>query len=190
MTNKPKKSDCCGAEIKLYGFAEDTVCTKCGKFCEEIVNEQVKCKYCYDKGFYTVADEGEIKKYPCKRCQPQKEVKEEKCRKSECNTFMSLGSPDFCPAHNIYNQLRCIQNKEYVIDNWKELWPHYKDKMQEFIQDLVISVREDQKRIDAKIVQTAINNSGDNINSGGCEGYYIGILVDIKQEIFNQSNDV
>lgn len=29
-----------------------------------------KCKYCFDKGYYTVADEGNILKKPCLRCPP------------------------------------------------------------------------------------------------------------------------
>jgi hypothetical protein len=50
MTNEPKKSDCCGAEIKIHrlgNFGNYAVgCTKCKKPCEmvEAVSEEVKCK--------------------------------------------------------------------------------------------------------------------------------------------------
>lgn len=101
-------------------------------------NKPPKCKYCYDKGFYTIAAEGNIIKKPCRRCQSNNE--EKKCEACEyrfncyhmpqCETSAECDAKcPHCQPQNEGKERRPVTATEIIRDH---------EKARKILLDLVI----------------------------------------------------
>lgn len=193
MTNEPKKSDCCGAEMIFFmgpGNKNWCNCKTCHRICKA-VSEEAKCE-CPNPDICTCNRP--------KRILSLQDEEKEKCKHSKnkhgncCDTKEKAILSAIRGSNEDQRKMVEKAKAKDLLENWKEEFKYMDccqrgcehsesigEQVIEIVSKLLAATREDQKRIDAEIVS----------DYGSCEKCgHPGAAQYVKNMIINQNNNV